>query len=212
MVALYLPQFHAIPENDEWWGAGFTEWNNVARGSPRFPGHHQPRIPRDLGFYDLLSPGVMERQIELAKASGIFAFCFYYYLFGKRKVLEKPLERFLADRSLDMPFCLMWANENWTRRWDGQESEVLLAQHYAAEDDDFLIESIAPYLKDPRYLRACNRPIFFVYRPGQIPNMREKVTRWRNVFRERHGLEPWFMMAQTFDDHDPEIYGLDGSS
>jgi glycosyltransferase involved in cell wall biosynthesis len=211
VVAFYLPQFHVIPENDEWWGVGFTEWNNVARGTPRFAGHHQPRIPRDLGFYDLLSPGVMERQVELAKASGIFAFCFYYYLFGKRKILEKPLERFLADRNLDMPFCLMWANENWTRRWDGRETEVLLEQRYTAEDDDFLVESVASYLQDPRYLRVGDRPLFIVYRPGQIPNMREKVAIWRNLFRERYGVEPWLMMAQTFNDYDPEVYGLDGA-
>ena len=210
-IAFYLPQFHAVPENDQWWGTGFTEWRNVCRGQPRFVGHHQPRVPRDLGFYDLTTPGVMRRQIELAKAAGIHGFCFYYYQFGKRQLLEGPLKQLLADPSLDMPICLMWANENWTRRWDGQEAEVLLRQSYEQEDDEELIANVAAAMSDPRYIRAGGRPLFLVYRPGVIPDMRERVGRWRQLFRERYGLEPWLLMAQAFQEHDPRDYDLDGA-
>jgi glycosyltransferase involved in cell wall biosynthesis len=212
IIAFYLPQFHAIPENDEWWGTGFTEWRNVCRGQPRFTGHHQPRTPRDLGFYDLIKdPTVMPRQIELAKAAGIYGFCFYYYQFGKRKLLEKPIQRFLADPSLDFPFCLLWANENWTRRWDGQESEILLEQKYRPEDDEDLIRDVALAMRDPRYIRVSDRPLFIIYRPGAIPEMRERAVRWRRLFRERHNVEPWLLMAQVFQDHDPTVFGLDGA-
>ena len=210
-IAFYLPQFHAIPENDLWWGTGFTEWRNVCRGQPRFIGHYQPRVPRDLGFYDLSNSEVMRQQIELARAAGIYGFCFYYYQFGSKRLLEGPLNRLLADHSLDIPFCLMWANENWTRRWDGMEAEVLLEQSYSHEDDDFLIESVAKAMADPRYIRAAGRPMFIVYRPGIIPGMRERSERWRAIFRERYGIEPWFLMAQSFQERDPRVYGLDGA-
>jgi glycosyltransferase involved in cell wall biosynthesis len=211
VIAFYLPQFHAIPENDEFWGTGFTEWRNVCRGQPRFVGHYQPRLPRDLGFYDLVNdPSVMRRQIKLAKAAGIHGFCFYYYQFGKRKLLEKPLERFLADPSLDLPFCLMWANENWTRRWDGQDSEILLEQKYSAEDDEHLIAAWSGAMADARYIRVEGRPLLIVYRPAIIPDMRERLIRWRRLFRER-GLKPWLLMAQTFQDHDPTSFGFDGA-
>ncbi|WP_051660745.1 glycoside hydrolase family 99-like domain-containing protein [Bosea sp. 117] len=209
-IAFYLPQFHAIPENDAAWGTGFTEWRNICRGQPRFVGHYQPRVPRDLGFYDLTDPQVMRRQIELAKAAGVHGFCFYYYQFGRQRVLEKPIDQLLADPTLEMPFCLLWANENWTRRWDGQESEILLAQNYDEDSDRHLIESMAAAMSDPRYIRAEGRPLFFVYRPGIIPGMRARTERWRKLFRER-GHDPWLLMAQSFYDHDPTDYGLDGA-
>lgn len=211
VIAFYLPQFHAVPENDAWWGTGFTEWRNVARGTPRFVGHYQPRIPRDLGHYDLSDPAAIRRQVEMAAAAGLAGFCFYFYMFGRRRILEKPLDLYLADKSIDFPFCLMWANENWTRRWDGREQEVLLQQTYDEGDDDAFIETVAGYLADPRYLRIAGRPIFFVYRPGLIPDMRQRVTRWREELTRRLGVVPWLFMAQTFDDHDPTPYGLDGA-
>ncbi len=212
VIAFYLPQFHTIPENDEWWGTGFTEWHNVCRGQPRFVGHHQPRIPRDLGFYDLVNnKNIMERQICLARAAGLYGFCFYYYQFGKRQLLEKPLKRLLTDQSLEFPFCLMWANENWTRRWDGRESDVLIEQTYQPEDDEHLIAGVAAAMASPRYIRIQERPLFIIYRPGAIPAIGDRVFQWRKLFEERHDLAPWLLMAQVFNDHDPTTFGLDGA-
>ena len=127
LLAYYLPQFHAFPENDSWWGKGFTEWTNLPRGIPRFAGHYQPRVPRDLGFYTLETDETLRRQVKMAKDAGVYGFVFYYYWFNGRRIMDAPVERFLDDPSIDMPFCLMWANENWTRRWDGAESEILIS-------------------------------------------------------------------------------------
>ncbi len=143
VLAYYLTQFHPIAENDAWWGKGFTEWTNIARGLPRFKDHHQPRVPRDLGFYSLSQLATMRKQVELAKAAGIHGFVYYYYTFNGKRLLEKPLEQFLASPDVDMPFCLMWANENWTRRWDGMANEVLISQDYLAADDERLVDDFA---------------------------------------------------------------------
>src|SRR5262249_53966029 len=130
VLAFYLPQYYSFPENDQWWGTGFTEWTNLARGTPRFKGHYQPRIPRDLGFYNLTSCDAIRRQIEMATGAGLFGFVFYFYWFRGRRLLEKPLDLFVSDHGLDFPFCLMWTNENWTRRWDGFDNEILMKQDY----------------------------------------------------------------------------------
>jgi len=211
ILAYYLPQFHAFPENEEWWGKGFTEWTNVARGLPRFIGHYQPRIPRDLGHYSLTDKDVMRRQIEMAREAGLFGFVFYFYWFNGSRLMERPLDMFMADPALDFPFALMWANENWSRRWDGSESEVLISQDYRDEDNTKLVDTFAAAFRDPRYIRASGRPVLMVYRPGIIPDCKKIVAEWRKLFRERSGEDPIMIMSQSFNDNDPEKFGLDGA-
>jgi len=210
VLAFYLSQFHAIPENDLNWGPGFTEWRQLARGAPRFPGHYQPRIPRDLGFYNLLDPAVMRRQAELARAAGVGAFAFYYYWFDGKRVLERPIEQFLQS-DLAMPFLLIWANENWTRTWDGGDRDILLEQRYRAEDEDALLADLARHMRDPRYLRLEGRPLFVIYRLLAIPEPEKTLERWRRKWERDHGLNPLIFMSQTFDAEDPRPYGLDGA-
>ncbi len=211
VLAFYLPQYHAVPENDAWWGRGFTEWTNLGRGLPRFAGHYQPRTPRDLGHYRLEGTEILRRQAEMARRAGIFGFVFYFYWFNGRRLLERPLEALLADRSIDFPFCLMWANENWTRRWDGSDEEVLISQDYRSEDDAGLVESFARHFADPRYIRLQGRPLLMIYRPGLIHDARARIQRWRGMFRERCGDDPIFVMSQSFNDADPYVFGMDGA-
>ena len=211
VIAYYLPQFHPIQVNDTQWGKGFTEWRNLPRGMPRFKGHIQPRIPRDLGNYGLHEGDVMRRQIEMARVAGLFGFCFYHYWFDGKRVMETPMERFLADPTLDFPFCLMWANENWTRTWDGSEKEVILGQTYREEDDLPFIDDVARHMKDPRYICINGRPLFLIYRPGHIPEAKSRLAEWREIFRQRHGLDPLLFNAQAFGDNDPRALELDGA-
>jgi glycosyltransferase involved in cell wall biosynthesis len=211
VLAYYLTQFHAFPENDAWWGKGFTEWTNIVRGQPRFKDHYQPRVPRDLGFYSLASIETMRKQAEMAKAAGIFGFVFYYYMFNGKRLLEKPLEQFLQAPDIDMPFCLMWANENWTRRWDGMESEVLISQDYREDDDVRLVKEFARHFSDRRYIRIQGRPLLMIYRPSLIPSTRRTIARWRSLFADQFDENPIIIMSQSFDDYDPSTFGLDGA-
>ena len=208
LVAFYLPQFHAIPENDEWWGPGFTEWTNVARARPNFDGHHQPHIPRELGFYDLTHPEVMRRQAEMAKLFGISGFCFYHYWFSGRRVLEGPLEAFVAS-DIDLEFCICWANENWTRTWDGDAHKVLLEQQYAPGDDERFFRSIERMLLDRRYIRVGGKPLLAVYRAKHIPDPRSTIATWRRLAAER-GMPGLHVAAVDFYDiSDPAEVGAD---
>ena len=208
LLAFYLPQFHPVEENDAWWGKGFTEWTNLARALPRFVGHYQPRVPRDLGHYRLDGIETLRRQAEMARGAGIFGFIFYMYWFDGRRLLESPLEALLADRTIDLPFCLMWANENWTRRWDGGEDEILIAQTYRLADEPALVGTFLRHFADPRYIRVQGRPVLMVYRAGLIP--RGAIARWRALFAAA-GEAPLFVMAQSFDDRDPRGMGMDAA-
>lgn len=210
VFAFYLPQFHPIPENDKFWGKGFTEWRQMPRGLPRYPGHYQPRIPRDLGFYDLLESEALQRQVALAKSAGVNAFAYYYYWFNTKRVLERPLEALLGS-DVEMPFLLIWANENWTRTWDGAETSVLLRQDYKEEDEPALIDDLARHFSDYRYVRLEGRPFFVIYNPTHIPEPKATIARWRQLLKGRHGLDPIIFMAQTFGARDPEPFGLDGA-
>ena len=209
-IAFYLPQFHAFAENDAWWGTGFSEWRNVCRGTPRFVGHYQPRVPRDLGFYDLTNEATLHAQAALARANGIAAFCFYHYWFDGKRLMERPLDLFV-EAGVEQEFCLMWANENWTRTWDGLESEVLIEQTYREEDEAGFIADTARYMTDERYVRVAGRPLFIVYRPGLLPESRKTLARWRRLWTEAVGAEPWLLMVQGFEDEDPRVHGLDGA-
>ncbi len=214
MLAYYLPQYHAIAENDAWWGDGFTEWTNLARALPRFAGHYQPRVPRDLGHYRLDADGAvatLRRQIEFARGAGIEGFVFYFYWFNGRRLLDGPLEALLADPTLDVPFCLMWANENWTRRWDGSDQEVLIAQDRDGPDDAAFTECLARHFEDKRYIRVDGRPLFMVYRPGLVSDIGARVPRWRAMLEERGVGSPIFTMAQSFEGRDPREVGFDGA-
>jgi hypothetical protein len=184
-IAFYLPQFHTIPENDKWWGEGFTEWTNTRKAKPRFNDHYQPREPhRDIGYYDLKNIDVLKKQAKLAKQHGIYGFCFYLYWFSGKRLLEKPLDLLLNHPEIDINFCLCWANENWTRRWDGMDQEILIKQIYADDEPYKFIEDMQKYINDKRYIKIDGSPIILVYYPGHIPNVRDVFIKWKKHANE----------------------------
>lgn len=211
-ICFYLPQFHAIPENDKWWGEGFTEWTNVKPAKPQFEGHYQPHVPHeDIGYYNLLDKTTQEKQIELAKQYGIEGFCYYLYWFSGQRLLEKPLDNMLADPALDFPFCVCWANENWSRRWDGLDQDLLMVQNYSDEDDIAFISNIAKYLRDPRYITIDNKPLLLVYRPNLFPDMKATTKRWRDWCRTNGIGEIYLAYPQSFECVNPAEYDFDAA-
>jgi len=208
LIAFYLPQFHVVQENSEWWGEGFTEWTNVRRAKSNFDGHDQPKTPRELGYYDLADIGVMAAQAELAKLYGIHGFCFYHYWFSGRRILEKPVDQFLAS-DIDMPFCLCWANENWTRTWDGDTKSILLEQKYLASDAGALIDSLMPAFRDRRYLLIDGKPLLLVYRARHIPHPKTWFGAWRKAAKAAGFPGLHIAVVDMHDMSTPEEVGAD---
>lgn len=199
-IAFYLPQFHSIPENDEWWGKGFTEWTNVRKAKPLFLGHYQPHVPGQLGYYDLRDPEARIAQAELAHEYGIHGFCYYHYWFNGKRLLETPLNEVLASGQPNFPFCLCWANENWTRRWDGQDREILIAQNYSHEDDLNFINDLIPAFRDERYIRVNGKPLLLVYRTSLLPHPGRTTTIWREAMHKAGVGDLYLVRIENFLD------------
>lgn len=199
LIAINLPQFHPFPENDEWWGKGFTEWTNVTKARPRFKGHYQPHLPADTGFYDLRLPEARQMQADLAREYGIYGFCYYHYWFNGKQLMERPVNDILKSGNPDYPFMLCWANENWARNWDGGFKNVLIEQNYSDEDDvnhmRFLCENV---FSDKRYIRIDGKPFFVVYKPSLFPNIKNTIDNWRKV-ASGYGMELYLGFMLSLD-------------
>jgi len=209
LIAFYLTQFHPTPENDLWWGKGFTEWTNVTKAQPLFDGHRQPHLPSDFGFYDLRVRETRHDQIKVAKQYGVDGFCYHYYWFSGTRILNRPLDDMLADSDSDMPFCLCWANENWTRRWDAADHQVLIAQKYLPDDDLNFIKSLVPFFEDSRYIRVDGKFFLIVYRPQHLPDARKTAGIWREYCRSIGLGEIHLCAALTHGNEDYVQYGFD---
>ena len=194
IITFYLPQYHPIPENDLWWGKGFTDWQNVAKAKPRFKGHYQPQIPSELGFYDLRNEETRIAQAELAKEFGIHGFCYYHYWFNGKMLLERPFNEVLKSGKPDFPFCLCWANENWSRRWDGKDSEILMEQNYSNYNTNEHIDWLAKAFNDSRYIKINNKPLFLIYNATGIPELKNILSDWRKLAIQ-NGFEGLFLCS-----------------
>jgi lipopolysaccharide biosynthesis protein len=211
LIAFYLPQFHPIPENSAWWGPGFTEWTNVVRARPLFDGHYQPHLPSNLGFYDLRVPEVREKQADLARAHGIEAFCYWHYWFHGKRLLGRPFDEVLASGRPDFPFCLAWANESWSRTWLGQERDILIEQTHSPEDDVDHIGWLIRAFEDPRYLTVDGRPVFLVYRPGDLPNPEQTIHVWRTECQRAGVADPLLVGVISHQHRDWREVGFDAN-
>jgi lipopolysaccharide biosynthesis protein/glycosyltransferase involved in cell wall biosynthesis len=210
VLSYYLPQFYPIPENDLWHGEGFTEWSNVRRTNPLFYGHYQQRIPHDdIGYYSLITPDVLRQQSTWMKQAGVYGQVFYHYWFSGKLILEKPTQMLLQDTSIDMPFCFCWANENWTRKWDGNENEILLQQNYSADDAAEFIKYLIPFFKDARYIRIENRPVLFIYRPSSIPEFSIYQKVWQKVCEQNDIPTPYVVAVLTRGATSPQTFGME---
>lgn len=211
-IAFYLPQYHPIPENDEWWGKGFTEWTNTAKAKPMFRGHYQPHVPADLGFYDLRVPETRIAQAEMAREYGIEAFCYYHYWFAGKRVIERPFSEVLESGEPDFPFCLCWANQSWTGIWHGSPNKVLIEQTYPGDEDhrnhfDFLLRAFT----DKRYVTVDGKPLFLIYEPLDIPEVKKMTDTWRK-WAEQAGLKGLYLVGYSWDpSFVPQEHGFDGS-
>ena len=196
-IAFYLPQFHAIPENDEAYGKGFTEWTNTKKARPLYEGHYQPRIPYNENYYCLLDADVMKKQAAMAKQYGIYGFCYYHYWFKDgKKLLEKPVEMMLKDPGIDIPFCLSWANENWSKRWDGGNNEIIALQEYGSEKEwDEHLQYLVPFFNDERYIKINGKPVFLIYKPELMDDYKKWVAFMRKEIK-KYGFPGIVIMVQ----------------
>lgn len=213
-IAFVLPQFHPIPENDEWWGKGFTEWTNVKKAKPLFKNHSQPQIPTNLGYYDLREPEARAAQASIASEHGIFGFCYYHYWFNGKRLLNYPIDEILRLKEPKMPFMLCWANENWTRTWDGKDSEVLIQQKYNFEDDAAHMRWLCKdVFSDKRYIRVNDCPVFVIYRHDLFPNIKETAEIWRKIAIQEFGYKDLYLCTTESFNHrlDPGIINFDAS-
>ena len=212
-IAFYLPQYHPIPENDEWWGRGFTEWTNTAKARPLYRGHYQPHVPADLGFYDLRQPEARAAQARLAREYGVEGFCYYHYWFGNgRRLLERPFEEVLASGQPDFPFCLCWANETWTGIWHGASNQVLMKQEYPGEEDATRhFETLLPAFRDARYLKVDGRPLFLIYNPKGLPDAKAFTDFWRRLATQA-GLPGLYLVGIENKPWSPTENGFDGAT
>lgn len=212
-IAFYLTQYHENEENNKWWGKGFTEWTNVTSGTPMFGNHHQPRVPGELGYYDLVQEkDILYKQTQLAREYGVDGFCFYYYWFNGKRLLRKPLDLFINNKDIDFNYCICWANESWTRRWDGLEQEVLMEQVHNEVTDVEFIYDVIPMFRDKRYIRINGKPLLLVYRMDLFPNPVETTERWREVCRKENIGEIHISLVQSFEQVVPEKYGADSAT
>ena len=196
IIAFYLPQYHAFEENDKWWGKGFTEWANVRSAKPLFEGHAQPKIPLNNNYYNLLDTKTIKWQAQMAKENGIYGFCYYHYWFDGKLLMEKPMENMLKDKSIDFPFCISWANEDWTRAWAQKDKEVLISQTYGKKEDWIKhFEYLLPFFKDQRYIKIDDKPVIIIYRPEIIPVLEEMILEWKKLARE-HGFKDLCVIYQ----------------